>query len=219
MKLPTNSRERAQALTLLGLGALAVLYAVVQLGIMPVLRSNREARVLLQNLREKTRKARIELATQHETRMQHDQITAEIEALSEQFVLKPVLGSYDLGAREMIENAVKDTGFQVASLVETSFQEMPPKKTQTPYAFRGYGMQVRGTASYHDLILVLRRIETRNPFLTITELTISPQAEDPERHRVAFQVVWPVRAEAAAVRLPPAAAPVTSRAANDGFAL
>ena len=60
MKLPENKNERIKILAMIGIGILAVLYAILQLAVMPILDSNKSNLKMLEDKREEQKKAKLD---------------------------------------------------------------------------------------------------------------------------------------------------------------
>jgi len=193
MKLPENKKERIQMLVLAAIGGIAVLYAVTQLGVKPLIHSRTKLVDELQELRKKLDKAKRELSYEPQIKREHEQAVAAIEKLSSDSVPRPVFGSYLLSVTETLETAARTCGFQVGDIQEVGIQEIPgKKKDRYPRAFKSYGVRVNGVAGLEQTYAMLQRIEEQNPLLCVTEIHIAGQPDVPEQHLVSFRVEWPI---------------------------
>lgn len=192
MKLPENKRDRAMVLILAGIGALAVLYAVFQLALKPFISSWRGAADSMREIEAKLAEADAELAKVLENRKRFNEISAELDHISREYVLQPVLGTFLLGVQDKLEGYAQTSGVKLDSVREIGIVDLIPSKGKTERMFRSYGVQVTGFASFRSLIRFLQQLEANNPYLCVASITISSRQEEPETHRVSLTIQWPV---------------------------
>lgn len=211
MKLPTSPKERNQMLVLGGLLALLAAYAAVNLTVLPVLRSSASLRRELGELQEQ-----LKLAEQSSRRLprltqEHAKLTVELTTLTNTYLLRPVLGSYQV--QDLVDSFAQGTGFTVGSVREVGKQEVPRKQTaaQAPATFMRLAVEVNGSGSYSNVLMMIRRMEQMNPHIGLAELLIASQADTPERHRVFLRLDWPIENELAKVAAKPAAVAVKKK--------
>lgn len=195
MRLPTNKKERMQVLVLIGMGVVVVLVVLVQFGLMPLLESRNKLREDREELRARLDKARRELRASTQVQAEFDDVTARLESIAADYLLKPILGSYLVGATETVEARAREAGFPLEDVQERGIQAIRLRAKETSTRYSAYSVQVNGQGSYDQIVSFLTAIEASNPFVCVTEIKVMGQADAPERHRVTFRIEWPIENE------------------------
>lgn len=197
MKLPEDKKERAKILALIAVGAVGVLYMVIQVGITPLLKSKQAKIARIQELKEELKKARREIDQVPRNRKKNYEGLLRIKEVSEKYALHPRLGNFLLVVTDILEKRAEKLGIELESIREIGISEIPQNSSKgKENAFKSYGVSVALTCSFHDVICFLREIESSNPYLCIFGLGITGQPEEnPEKHRVSFNVQWPIWAD------------------------
>ena len=208
MKLPATKRERVLVFIMIGVGIVLLGYTIFQIGIIPVLEARKKTEGELEDYKEKLAKARKELSFAAQIGAEYNAVSAQIGKLSAENVLHPILGSYLVGVTETLEEMARQVALKVEDVQEVGLQDFPAKKKDgSPPAFRSYAVQASASGSYEQTVAFVKLLEERNPYVCVTELRISGQSDNPERHRVSLRIEWPVEAPpepAAAPAAPPA---------------
>lgn len=195
MKLPENKRERVLVFIMIGMGVVLLCYAVFQLGILPVLEAKKKTEAELGDYQDKLAKARKELSFASQISAEYNAAAAQIEKISSENVLRPILGSYLVGVTETLERLAREVSLKVDDVQEVGMQSFPAKKKDGfPPAFRSYSVQAGGSGSYEQIFSFVKLVEERNPYVCVTEIRISGQGDNPERHRMSLRIEWPVEA-------------------------
>ena len=136
-------------------------------------------------------------------RAEYASVSNEVFALTNRFVVRQVLGSYPM--EQEIYALAGEVGFRVTGCVELGKTRTPDTasgaaakgKAPPPPAHRydRFQMEVRGFGSYASVMRLIHRLEDRNPFFSVIDLSISAQGGKPEEHAVTFMCEWPVDAD------------------------
>lgn len=207
MKLPVNKKDRIQVFVLIGIGVVAVLYAVVQLAVLPFLASKQKLRDSLQTKKAKLEKAGRELNYAPSIKTEFDSVTGELDRIIANHVLRPILGSYLVGVTETLEGMARSCDIKVDEIQEIGVREPPRtgKKDTAARAFKSYAVQLSAKISYEQAATLIRKLEEMNPYVCVSELRITGQPDNPEQHRVTVRIEWPIEAEGAKDQGAPAA--------------
>jgi hypothetical protein len=194
MKLPENRKERIQIFALIGIGVVAVLYAVVQLALAPLMASRQKMRDTLADQKAKMETAQRELKYAPGVQRDYDAVVRQLETIRSENVLRPILGSYLVGVTEQVEAAARGNGLRVDEVKEIGIMDLPGKAKDTPQfrPFKAYAVLVNAQGSYEAIWQFLKAMEGRNAFLCVTELQVSGQGESVARHRIAVRMEWPI---------------------------
>ena len=147
-------------------------------------------------------------------RAEYAALSNEVAALTNQYVVRKVLGSYPM--EQTIYSIAAETGFHVMSCVELGkvrTPDAPPTaaaaavrkkpgpgakgaKTAPPlHRFDRFQMEVRGDGGFWSVAELIRRLEEANPFFGVVSLEIASVTSKPERHNVVIRCEWPVDAD------------------------
>lgn len=200
MKLPENKKERLQVFILIGVGVVAVLYAVMQLLITPFNTSKEKLRSTLQTTQDYLGKAERELKFAPTLKQEFESVSQELDQTIASNVLHAILGAYLVGVQTELETQARALNFKLDEVLEIGIRELPrPSKkgsTPAPVYFKSYSVQVSARASYEQASSFIKNLETVNPYLCVSDIRITGQADDPEHHRLNLKIEWPIEAEA-----------------------
>ena len=148
-------------------------------------------------------------------RAEYASVSNEVFALTNRFVVRQVLGSYPM--EQEIYALAGEVGFHVTGCTELGKTRTPDTvpgsaakgkpaakgkatgkgKAPPPPAHRydRFQMEVRGFGSYASVMRLIHRLEDRNPFFSVIDLSISAQGGKPKEHAVTFTCEWPVDAD------------------------
>ena len=194
MRLPENKNDRIKALVLIAIAGLGVLYGLWMFIYEPLRQGRDEALAEIDVLEDQLHAARIQVRRMREMETDLIETTAALKRLSEQHMLHPRLGNYLLRAREMILEQAPGDGLQAREVEERGRVDLPrrPEEGGEGYRVRAYAVQVTARCGYDTLREWVRTLEEQNPLLTLSEMMIMAEPEDPLHHRVRFEVHWPV---------------------------
>jgi hypothetical protein len=195
MKLPENKKERIQVIVLLVVGALAVLYAGIKLGLGPVLKSKKDRVARMEQLQTKVKDAQMLLDQTAGDGPRNHETLDKINDFSDKHILKPRLGeNLLLPATEMVERWAVEAGLKLSPPAEMGRSDIPQVESART-AVRAYGLAFSLTCSTFELTRLLRVIEKANPCITVTRLSIVGNPAQPEKHTVNFSIQMPIWAD------------------------
>jgi HPt (histidine-containing phosphotransfer) domain-containing protein len=195
MKLPTDPKERNQMFILIGLVVVGVC-AGIFFGFKFLNDAKATLRTEIEELETTIRKADGKIKRMAIDKVDNDAAVKEILEISDKYVLTAVLGNYQLPAREILEAYAKDLNLEMEPV--RGMGQAPIPYPSGKGAFEVYSARVSLNCGMHELIRFLHRIETSNPYASVTAITISERrAQDKERAQVSFQLQWPIWADAA----------------------
>lgn len=193
MKLPESNKDRMVFFALIGVVALVVLYVAVQYGVRPILDSKGKLEASKVERKEKLKRAMRELDYAPGIRKEYDEISLQIATLKQENVYRPILGSYLVGVSEQIDAAARSAGVRIEDTREVGVIDLPFKAKDTALKeFKLFAVQVSAYGSYQAITRFLQFMEVRNPFFSITDMTLSGQADQPEEQRLSVRMEWPI---------------------------
>lgn len=195
MKLPEDRADKIKVLALIAVGAAAVIYAVIQLGLTPLLRSQRARRERIRELEESLRIAGAEIKSADGAGRDTTDVLAAIMAFSNSHVLHPRLGNYLLGATEALEAHAARAGLPLGSIREIGRADVPkPANRAGGNLLKYYAVRTGVVCGYFDFTRLLQAIEEANPYLCVANFTVASQST-PDKHAITFDVQFPVWAD------------------------
>jgi hypothetical protein len=197
MKLPDDKKERTKILLLIAIGAVAVLYGIFS-GIMMGQKSMNERVAKIEQLQEKLRKSELTVKRLNSDLLSSSNSLSELHDIANVrgWVLKDRLGNFLLGATEVVEEQAKAAGALIGPIKEGGISQIPqgdnPVATNT---FHIYTANVQMEGGVHALLRLLRGLESNNPYLCVSAVSITAQRGKPEKHAITFDVQWPIWAD------------------------
>ncbi len=194
MKRPTTRREQLQMYALIGIGAVAVLYAVYAFVYVPLRESRIEAEAEIERLENILRAAQAQIRQSDDLSRELVSRIREVHEMSEQYMLHPRLGNYLLQARDIIQLHGQHSHVLNPRIEEIGLVALPARRGSRArdHQVQGFSVRVHATCTYDQLVEWLSRLEAANPLVLIQHLNIAARTESPEQHRVRFEVQWPV---------------------------
>ncbi len=193
MRPPAKPYSRRNLLVLGAVAMAAVAYGV-WIGVYePIRRQRDETKKQVEALEAELHATRLQIRQMPETKRELVDLTRELRTHSEENLLQPRLGNYLLQAREDMADYARLAGVEDVQMEEIGLVDLPllPKQTAT-YRLRAYAIRVSARCGLDTLMEWIRVIETANPLLAVSHLTISAQAGNPLQHQVRIEVQWPV---------------------------
>ncbi|MFO7534623.1 MAG: hypothetical protein R6X19_02900 [Kiritimatiellia bacterium] len=210
MKLPTDAKTRKQLLALGGVVALLILVAGY-LGLTSLLTKKAESRIKLEAAREQLDKISQEIMALPALRKSRDVLFNSMEYASTHYVLFHEYRNYHLTVREMLLPIAAELNITVDIPKEGVVQNFPvpeskatnkvvtagAKTVRAPAAdtsafFALYPVSITGRAGLVPLLAFIRRLESMNPYLTVSEISVQAQPETPAEHAFTLTVLWPI---------------------------
>ena len=213
MKLPEDSKKRNQILVLAGLGGILVL-TLVYFGLSSLLSTRAESRLRLKSATEQLDTIDREIKALPDLRQTRDDLFWRIQFAATNHILFHEYRNYHLTARETLLPLAAELGLAIDIPKEGVVTDFPileskaanraaaalPASPPNPKAYPGpistffalYSVTLTGRAGFDPLLAFVRRIETMNPYLTVSELTVSADPKTPEEHAFSLTLLWPI---------------------------
>lgn len=197
MNLPQDRKQRIQVLVLIGMGVVVLLILLAQFALVPILDSRQKLTETREGYRERMDKAQRELKASAQIQSEFDEVMQQLKAIAADYLLHPILGSYLVGVTEAMEPHARATGFTIEDIQERGVQalRLRAKEITGLRPYNAYSFQISGQGSYAEIMAFLKSIEIKNPYVSITELKIVAQPDNPSRHRASLRIEWPIAVE------------------------
>ena len=124
-----------------------------------------------------------------------EKAAAELDTLVASGVIEPLLGSFAMRGKALLDPIAQQTGFRIENVRELSpiplqLPKQPPEQLhyRQPIEFTGQG-------SYTQIIAFIAQTEEANPMVTLSSLLILGQPQSPETHKAILSFEWPAKGE------------------------
>ena len=196
----TPSTRRAVSLTV---GALTISLLIVFLAVLPKQRKIRQLRQEAETLDQTLTLMRADVATTEALKEKVAAANAQRDALLASGVIEPLLGSFAMRGKALLDPVAQETGFLVDAV-----KELPaiPLQLPKPAPEQTYGRQpveFTGQGSYAQITAFIAQSEAAQPLATLSSLLILCQQQTPEKHKAIITFEWPAKGE----KIKPAAPP------------
>jgi hypothetical protein len=198
MKWPKDNKERAKILVLIAMGVGVVIYLVIAGAVNPIRTKRKDYKAQITGIKAYLEQAKKKIA--HTAKNQEDNYKAivEIKDMTDNYLLKPRLGNFLLSATDELEKHAKAVDMaDLPQVREVGIKEvLKPQTRTTDYVFKSYSAGVTLNCGLNKMIEYLQEIEQANPCVCISRLTIITQGKTPEKHKITFEIQWPIWANA-----------------------
>jgi hypothetical protein len=206
MKLPDDPKERSQLMVLMGIFGMDAVYGIYMAASSVVMKPQREKQEQIEEITEKLRKANDAIELMPMSQKNNDKHIAIISEIDSKYVLHPRMGkNYLLPAEEFVREQEAASDSKVISVKEIGISEFPtpeppkatgdahaPKPKPKVYAFKIYTVRVEVAEGLHNLIKLIKQIESAHPLVSISTINITPEEETPFIHNMSFDIQWPI---------------------------
>lgn len=190
MKLPSDPKERNQILVLIGLVAIGVCVGIF-FGFKQLASAKKNVAQSIEETETELKKADAKIKRMAVDKVDNDAAVKEILDISDKYILTSVLGNYQLVARDILESASRELGLKIEPVRELGQGTIP--YPSGPGDFKTYTARVSMNCGMHDLIKYLHKLESENPYLSITGISITERTvQSKDEHQVSFEVQWPI---------------------------
>ena len=201
MKINWSSltKEQKQIVVLIGIGSLIVLFVLYQFVLQPIQESIAQRKRDIASLHENNAKA--SKALEKEGRLQADVVAlkGQLTTMTQNHV--PSFGNTLAWVTEQIYQSAKDANVEIEGLTGGG-QTWGAAAESGGRSCVSFAAQVNLQCSYLDLLHLLRAMESRNPLIMVTSVSIDGR-EQTGRHQISLSLEWPSWVQAPA----PSAAP------------
>ncbi len=120
---------------------------------------------------------------------------ADFQAFLDLGVLEPLLGSFSMRGKSLLDPLAKASGFTISSVKE---ERLIPLQVPAPPPQQLYARQLvefTGHGAYTQIVAFVQAAEQTFPLAILSGLRIESQIQTPERHKATLTFEWPVKGE------------------------
>ena len=197
---------RAMQLSLaVTLGALALSALIVFLVVLPQQKRIQAAAAETEELNQTLSRIRAEIGTSEKLKTQCAAAKGELDKLQAAGVIEPLLGSFAMRGKALLDPIALETGFMIENVKELPMipLQLPPAPAEQTYGRQP--VEFSGQGNYQQIAAFIAKTEAAQPMATLSSLVILSQQQYPETHRAMIVFEWPAKGE----KIKPAAPPTT----------
>ncbi len=164
-------------------------------GILPEKRVIQKTQEENQELNTRLTQMRTDVANTEQQQKETDQAKAQRDTLTNEGVIEPLLGSFAMRAKMLLDPIAQRNGLQIDSVRElTPITLQLPKPAPEQIHYR-QPIEFSGQGSYAQIAAFIAQVEEENPLTILSGLLILGQTQNVERHKVVMSFEWPARSE------------------------
>lgn len=182
------------ALGMTGAALLASL-AVIVFGIWPARQQLKTLAAELARLGDTHASMKTDIAGTQKQQAATEAAESALKAFLDQGVIEPLLGSFSMRGKSLLDPLAKESGFTIANVKE---ERLIPLQAPTPPPQQLYARQLvefTGYGAYTQIVTFVRAAEQKFPLAILSGLKIESQIQTPERHKATLTFEWPVKGE------------------------
>jgi len=182
--------EQKKKVVLVALLSVMGLYAVFAFVVTPLVQAHRRRANELAAIQDKLERADRALNREDHMRTELLTVTEELKLAAAQHI-PPVNNPLSWVAKRVYRSA-RRVGVDIESVADLGTAHVPWERHEAiQRAFVPYRVRIVTQCGFNELLRLVEALETDNPFLSVSEMSIVAQENDLERHRVRFTVEWP----------------------------
>jgi hypothetical protein len=193
MKLPEDKKQRVQVIILICMGIVAALYVVLHAGIIPVTKGLENRKKKLSIVEDKIEKANRDIMQTKRHKARNAELESELANASMAHLLQHEVGNFLLPAAHHIQKLVEESGIgkhSVRGMGPLQLRQWNKRKNER--TVMSYSVRVTVECAYSNLVLFADRMLADNPYVSFSGLSISAQKTHPEKHKMVFDIRWPI---------------------------
>ena len=180
-----DSKQKIQYAVLGGILAAGTIYVFFAFMLMPMVNSMQSASKSILELDGKIEKVRTTVRARESTQRELDETRKVILAANAAIPL-PKLGNYLLDMQNTLFAQAEGLDMKVTGIADHDQAAVGPDGCP----FRLYNVRVNALCGYMTLREYVRRIESHNPYVSVSLIAVAPRADDVEKHEVSVVVSW-----------------------------
>jgi len=200
LKRLTPSMQRSIGISV---AALAVGLLALFLGALP-------QRIAIENANDKIRlmnarltQMRADIANTDQQKKVTGKVMAEWDALAASGVIEPLLGSFSMRGKSLLDPIAQQTGFHIDNVRELPSIPLQLPKPAPEQLHCRQPVEFTGVGSYQQIAEFIALTEASQPLATLSGLLILGQPPTPEKHKAIITFEWPAKGEKIKPETPP----------------
>jgi hypothetical protein len=193
VKLPEDRNERMKILALGGIVFIVVAIVLVLFVIKPLIAARKKAETSIESLDKKLRDGAAELKRALGVDQKCADIRTELIEINDEHIFKEEFGVYRMNVEKYLVRVQNEIGVPFANIGRARITSIPSRRgREFAHVTDSYIALITFDAGYADIVKVVRKLEDDNPYMSILSVSISPNAENVEKHTVRIKADWPL---------------------------
>ncbi len=189
-------------------GCLLIVLALIFLAILPARKRLLAVRAENDGLKTTVANMKQDIAGTEKQQAKAAAVGAERDALIAAGVIEPLLGSFAMRGKSLLDPIAKQTGFTINGVKEDRFIPLQVPKPPPEQLYGRQLVEFTGQGSYTQIAAFVSCAEEALPLATLASITVLGQPQTPESHKAIITFEWPVKGEKRALpAVPPPSAP------------
>ena len=185
---PNAKRSFAVTLTLGGAAAVIYMFAV-----QPAEESLAKARREHDEEESRLQMVNVNLRGAPENKSRLEKLATDLKPFREA-MLEPLLGSYAMRAKSILEPLAFDAGLSNLDYAEATTRALPLPRPAPKQLHMRRPIRITARGSYMGAISFLMRVEKEHPLVTLQSMNITTNP-DPDQQRIEMVFEWPAKGE------------------------
>ena len=186
------SMKRAAAVTAV---AVVVACALLFLAVLPSRSRIRLIRTELASINGTIDKMRTEIKGTEQQKAKNAAAADKRDALIASGVIEPLLGSFAMRGKSLLDPLAQKTGFVIDNVRELSFIPLQVPKPAPEQLYARQPIEFTGHGTYDQITAFITRAEASQPLVSLSGLLILSQPQTPETHTALVTFEWPIKGE------------------------
>ena len=185
------SKEKKQALILIGMWVLGGVFALYQFVLMPFIRSRGASSTELDDLRTKIQKAEVAMEGDSRLRREYAEMTGELLEAADRYIV-PIENPLSW-VTEKVYSTARGVGVDIQTVMDMmSSSPGWDQLVKSERTFRPYAVRIVTEGGYADVRRFVDALEKGNPYLYVSGISVVAQDQQVTRHSVSLTVEWPM---------------------------
>ena len=186
------SMKRAVAISVVALVCAAL---ILFFGVLPKRKAILAINEDIQTLNARINQMRADIDNAERQNQATAKVAAERDALAASGVIEPLLGSFAMRGKTLLDPVAQQTGFHLESVRELQPIALQLPKHVPEQRHCRQPVEFTGQGSYTQILAFVAQTEATQPLAALTGLLVLGQPQNPEVHRAVITFEWPAKGE------------------------
>jgi len=190
-----NLPSSLQHAILITAGSLIICCALIFFVVLPVLSRLKVVRAEIVSLNGTFTSMEKDIAGTAQQHVKNATRQADVDAFIASGVIEPLLGSFAMRGKSLIDPLAHKTGFTISGAKELQFIPLRAPSPAPEQLFGRQPIEFTGQGSYTQITALISLTEESLPLATLSSLVILSQPQTPEIHKAIITFEWPTKGE------------------------
>lgn len=193
MQFPKGKKERLQIAAFAGVLVIGALYALFAFVIQPYRESYAKCLSSIESTTSKLKTANEFIAKNKNAKDKCEELRTALREIDKAYVLKDEYNNFNIKAGEYITSTFAMPGVSLDPPSDGQIFVIPraPRNSFKSFVVN-ISCKVTGRRSYENLIDLFKKIETDNPYMSISKVNIAAALPGTMAQAVTFTISWPI---------------------------